>query len=200
MKQRILKLIAQTPGLTDREITNALEGPGRPQQTVNQTCRDLVRRGNLTRRKRPDGLIGNFLGEAPTFRTPSSYPQLHDLEPLSEDFVKRAVGGWLRDHGWETIITWGRERGIDIQAHRLTDQWIIEAKGCGISPQVQGNFFLNGLSELLQRMSDPTIRYSLAFPDLPRYRGLWERLPALVKERLRLSMLFVEKTGAVHEA
>jgi hypothetical protein len=98
------------------------------------------------------------------------------------------------------MIRWGRDRGIDIEARRSAKPWIIEAKGRGTSPQEQGNYFLNGLAELVQRMTDPTARYSLAFPDLPRYRGLWNRLPALVKNRLRLSMLFVDEMGAVREA
>jgi hypothetical protein len=109
------------------------------------------------------------------------------------------VERWLRASGWEPRIAWGGSRGIDIDARRSTERWIIEAKGRGKSPQEQGNYFLNGLAELLQRMSDSAARYSLAFPDLPRYHGLWERLPSLVKARLRLTMLFVDEQGNVRE-
>jgi hypothetical protein len=109
------------------------------------------------------------------------------------------VEQWLRVAGWDPKVAWGGARGIDIDARRSTERWIIEAKGRGNSPQEQGNYFLNGLAELLQRMDDPDARYSLAFPDLPRYQGLWQRLPALVKMRLRLGMLFVDEKGNVRE-
>jgi hypothetical protein len=61
------------------------------------------------------------------------------------------------------------------------------------------NFFLGVLGELLQRMKDPQARYSIAMPDLPQYRGLWERLPTLAKERTRISALFVTAAGDVKE-
>jgi hypothetical protein len=105
----------------------------------------------------------------------------------------------LREHEWEPNIAWGRSRGIDIDARRSTERWIVEAKGRGNSPQEQGNYFLNGLGELLQRMTDSNARYSLAFPDLPRYRGLWKRLPPLVKDRLGVTVLFVDEKGNVLE-
>jgi len=200
LKERILELITRSPGLPDREISGALEGPGRPQQPVNQACRDLERRGILARRPRPDGLIGNFISATPAAQSASPRTKPTEADPLSENSVKRAVGEWLKKQGWEATIRWDRDPGIDIEAHRSADRWIIEAKGRGTSPQEQGNYFLNGLGELLQRMTDPEARYSLAFPDLPRYRGLWNRLPVLAKDRLRLSMLFVDETGAVHEA
>ena len=200
LKQRILELITKQPGLTDREITNILEGHQKPQQPVNIACRGLEQGGKLERRRRYDGLIGNFVSEGQTIQPPLPQPQPNGSESLSEDFVKRAVGEWLRGQGWEIKIAWGGERGVDILAQRSTDRWIIEAKGHGDYPQKQGNYFLNCLSELLQRMDDPTVRYSLAFPDIPRYRGLWERLPKFVKERLNLSMLFVDENGAVRVA
>lgn len=125
-------------------------------------------------------------------------PQLHN-DMLSEDSVKRAIDTYLRAEGWIPIVCWGRTRGIDIDARRGTERWIIEAKGRGTSPQHQGNNFLSALGELLQRMSDPKARYSIAVPDLPRYRGLWVRLPTRLKRQLRLSSLFVNESGTVEE-
>jgi hypothetical protein len=199
LKERIVELLGRSPGLTDREITDAVIGRGALQQPINQACRDLERRGALSRRPRPDGLIGNFLppDQLPATSSPPNGPESPNA--LSEDSVKRAVERWLRASGWEPRIAWGASRGIDIEARRSTERWIIEAKGRGKSPQEQGNYFLNGLAELLQRMDDPAARYSLAFPDLPRYRGLWERLPSLVKARLQLTMLFVDEEGNVRE-
>ena len=107
---------------------------------------------------------------------------------------------WLRDQGWETKIAWGKSTGIDIEARRGTERWIIEAKGRGVSPQAQGNYFLGVLAELVQRMTDADCRYSLAFPALARYQRLWNRLPALAKSRLKVSMLFVDERGNVVES
>lgn len=61
------------------------------------------------------------------------------------------------------------------------------------------NYFLAILGELLQRMSDADAHYSIALPDLPQYRGLWNRLPALSKERTTMSALFIADTGVVTE-
>lgn len=48
-------------------------------------------------------------------------------------------------------------------------------------------------------MSDPDARYGLALPDHRQYRGLVERLPALAKERLRLTVYFVGREAAEFE-
>jgi hypothetical protein len=60
-RERILKLLEVYPGLTDREITDQLEGHSEKQQPVNSLCRKLESQGILHRRKRPDNLIGNYL-------------------------------------------------------------------------------------------------------------------------------------------
>lgn len=53
------------------------------------------------------------------------------------------------------------------------------------------------LDETLQRIDDPQARYSIALPDLPQFRGLWERLPSLAKERTIIDALFVDSGGIV---
>jgi hypothetical protein len=59
------------------------------------------------------------------------------------------------------------------------------------------NYFLGVLGELLQRMDDDSARYSIALPDLPQFRGLWERLPRLAKSRTTVTALFVRENGSV---
>ena len=61
LAERIVLLLEHTSGLTDREITDALEDHSAPQQPTNQKCHDLENKGILVRRKRKDGLIGNYL-------------------------------------------------------------------------------------------------------------------------------------------
>ncbi len=121
--------------------------------------------------------------------------------PLEEDEVKDLLQKHLEGRGWRVEeVKWGQEPGIDVLATRSGQRWIIEAKGWadGKEPQ-QGNYFGSALSELLQRMDDEKARYSLAFPDLPRYRGLWDRLPALAKRRAGIDCLFVDISGNVIE-
>lgn len=60
LKQRILDVLATTPGLTDRQLTNLIHGQHAPQQPVNIAARDMVRTGTIVRRKRNDGLLGNY--------------------------------------------------------------------------------------------------------------------------------------------
>lgn len=60
-RERILRLLEHTDGLTDREITDQLEGHSAPQQPINQLCHLLQGQKILVRKKRADGLIGNYL-------------------------------------------------------------------------------------------------------------------------------------------
>lgn len=95
----------------------------------------------------------------------------------------------------------GRAHGIDIEARKETAHWIIEAKGwAGGSEQQQGNYFWAAIAETLQRMAFDDAKYSVAFPDIPRYQGLWNRFPDIAKQRTGISCLFVNKQGAIFES
>lgn len=45
LKDKIINLLNDKEGLTDREIANAILGVNEPQQAVNQTCRTIVSKG-----------------------------------------------------------------------------------------------------------------------------------------------------------
>jgi hypothetical protein len=200
LKERIADLVASSPGLTDRELTDHLIGRSAGQQAVNQAARSLEATGHLLRRDRSDGKIGNYPSGVTRAEGEVAMEQRADpLEGLSEDDVKRGVEAWLRAAGWEVKVKWGRDRGIDIEAARGNARWIIEAKGCGSRDQMRVNYFLSMLGELLQRMEDPIARYSIALPDMKQFRGLWARLPNLAKSRTTISALFVDATGRVDE-
>ncbi len=62
---RIVGVLRQEPGLSDRELTDRLFGPGSSQTAVNRECLRLAEAGLVARRRRPDGLIGNYLTETP---------------------------------------------------------------------------------------------------------------------------------------
>lgn len=207
LKEEVSALLAQSPGLTDREITNQLRGHSARQQPTNAACRELVEAGTLERRKRDDDLIGNYpKGTAITIdpkrrntgssRTDS--PSRERAIELSEDEVKEALVCWLARDGWKSKVAWGKQQGIDIEATRGSERWIIEVKGCGSLSAMRVNYFLAILGETLQRMDDPSARYSVALPDMRQYRGLWDRLPTLAKTRMGITGLFVEDAKTVH--
>ncbi|MGB8951373.1 MAG: hypothetical protein WCC06_01715 [Candidatus Aminicenantales bacterium] len=50
LSEMILSVVKQTPGMTDREITNQLRGGKASQQPINQAARALEAKGNLVRR------------------------------------------------------------------------------------------------------------------------------------------------------
>jgi hypothetical protein len=118
---------------------------------------------------------------------------------ISEDDAKRSLQAWLEAAGWSVTGAWGREHGVDIEAQRAGQRWIIEVKGEGTREPMRVNYFLGILGEVLQRMNDPKASYSIALPDLPQFRGLWERLPRLAKQRTGISALFVGSAGDVEE-
>lgn len=201
LKQRILDRVTSEPGLTDRELADQLLGPGSPQQAVNQTARQLASGGSLARRKRPDGRIGNYPGERPPQPVQAAVAPVAQppADFLSEDDAKRKLQAWLEAAGWNVGVIWGRGHGIDIEARRGDSRWVIEVKGEGSLNAMRVNYFLGILGELLQRMDDPAARYSIALPDHRQFRGLWDRLPVLAKQRTGISALFVAGSGQVTE-
>jgi len=203
LKDRIITLLKNRDGLTDREITDALLGKNNPQQPVNQACRDLESKGVLRRVIRKDGLKGNFLTEE---GKRIELTQVNDkksseetVSKLNEDNIKRVLKEYLHAKGWEAQVSWGKTPGIDINAIKGTERWIIEVKGLGTSNPMNVNYFLGVLAETLQRMDDPNAKYSIALPDVKQFRNLWNRLPLLAKKRTGITALFIDEQGNVSE-
>ena len=200
LSEEILITVAKSPGMTDREITDHLRGQRALQQPINQAARKLEAKGYLVRRKRPeDGLIGNYAVDTglPALATRATKTKNHDIDGLSEDEIKRVLDDWLNANGWASQVAWGKKSGIDIDARRGQERWIIEVKGPGSRSAMRVNYFIGILGETLQRMNDPDAQYSIALPDLQQYRKLWERLPELAKSRTTISLLLVSKEGSI---
>lgn len=117
----------------------------------------------------------------------------------SEDDVKRILEEWLVPRGWKVRIAWGHDPGTDIVATRNHERWLIEVKGEGSRNAMRVNYFLGALGEILQRMEDPTAKYSIAFPDLQQFRNLWKKLPSLARTRIGVTALFVSESREVAE-
>ena len=116
---------------------------------------------------------------------------------MREDEVKRLLGDWLQSTGWTVQIAFGRSPGIDLDASRGDERWVIEAKGITAEPTLD---FHTMLGQIIFQMHDPLIRYSVALPEGDTYRLRWNRLPDLAKQRLGLTALFVAADGTVTEA
>jgi hypothetical protein len=197
----LIKLVNESPGMTDRELTDALKGKGVHPSQANQEARHLEQKGLLVRRPRNDGFIGNYPSapEEDAARIPEKPQIIRTAEGLSEDEVKAHLATWLQAQGWEAIVAWGKSRGVDILATQGEQRWIIEVKGLGSLQPMRVNYFISMLGETLQRMADPEAKYSIAMPDIAQFRGLWKRLPQLAKQRTQITALFVTSEGAVSE-
>jgi hypothetical protein len=202
LAERIVRLLQSEPGLTDREITDSLNGHSALQQPINMKCHDLEKRGVLIRRKRQDGLIGNYITSQSSIEIPiyAEVNKENDVgDVFSEDEVKRFLEKWLVSQNWNVEIAWGHSQGIDIEARQGAKRWVIEVKGEGSRQPMRVNYFLGALGETLQRMDDSNSQYSIAFPDLQQFRNLWNRLPSLAKTRTQISMLLIDKNGKVNQ-
>ncbi len=58
--QTIAFVVKRRPGISDRDLAHAIYGK-RSQPLVNGECRHLRNHGQLIRRERSDGIIGNYL-------------------------------------------------------------------------------------------------------------------------------------------
>ena len=87
-RERIEKLLGEFPGMTDREITDQLEGHSAPQQPFNVMCRKMESQKILARRKRRDGLIGNYLVTGNLQKPTSEEPKINSQTLPPESLVK----------------------------------------------------------------------------------------------------------------
>lgn len=200
----VLNYVEVEPGLTDRQLTDRIFGKATHPSQVNQSCRLLASQGTIERKPRDDGKVGNYRSEGKMESSVARASYDTSLasslaDGLSEDQVKRYLVQWLESSGWSVEVAWGKTRGTDVIARRGDSKWMIEAKGSGSLQPMRVNYFLSILGETLQRMSDPDAKYSIALPNMAQFRGLWDRLPTLAKQRTSISALFVASSGSIDE-
>jgi hypothetical protein len=117
---------------------------------------------------------------------------------LPEKKVRRILETFLTSQGW-TFKVPSSDRGIDIEAKKGTQRWVIEIKGVDSVNHEIIDSFVSILGKTLQRMKQEKCKYSVALPDMKPFRRLWERLPSLAKSRTGITALFVTRDGDVSE-
>lgn len=202
-KERIMKYVNKYPGATDTDIENHYRSEYSKvrHQTINSECRYLERLGMLERKCNPEK--GGNKGNYPTDKVleisvkANVAKQVSDEEPLQEEDIKRILTDKMKAEGWDVKTAWGHIPGVDIDAHREDERWMIEIKGPGSRNAMQNNYFIGILGEMLQRMDDPNARYSIALPDIKKFRRLWNELPELAKKRTTIDLLLVDPQGNI---
>ena len=196
----IIGLLKHTPGLSDGELTEAISGHGASLKNINKNCRTLETEGMILRKKRDDGLIGNWLLESNHTHQILQQIKLHNKdEDISEKKIKEILNIYLTSAGWTTETSLSAGHGIDIEASRGNDRWVIQVKGTSAFRSMIVNNFLSALGEIFQRMDDSKCKYSVALPDTEQFGRLWERLPLLAKTKIGITALFVNGLGKVTE-
>src|SRR6266496_3541931 len=117
LAEKIVELLKSKPGLSDRKITDELFGSGKPQQPVNNVCRQLEKAGILIRKKTGEYPIQNYLASqevvvlSPQIEIAEGKIEEHFLE----DAIKKILEGWLIAQGWKVKVAWAHDRGSDIE-------------------------------------------------------------------------------------
>ncbi|HEY4474279.1 MAG: hypothetical protein A3D67_01830 [Candidatus Lloydbacteria bacterium RIFCSPHIGHO2_02_FULL_51_22] len=123
---------------------------------------------------------------------------------LSEEFVKRSVIQYLSKNGWGHFQFGGlREHGVDIRARhsRYSRYFLIEVKGEGSSPQMNENYFVYSLGQIVTRMTaSGTTRtyYGLALPEAVA-KIAKRRIPWQVAKKLLLYVFVIDAKGNVEQ-
>ncbi len=123
---------------------------------------------------------------------------------ISEDFVKNSVIKWLSKNNWGHFEFGGlSDHGVDIKAKKQNyDRYFfIEAKGEGSRREMNENYFVYSLGQIITRMtSGGTTRnyYGIAVPEVVAKIAL-RRIPWQVAKKLLLYIFSVDKSGKVKE-
>lgn len=134
----------------------------------------------------------------------------------SEAAVQSAVVTWLVGQGWSIVRvadTASREHGVDVVARRAGTDLLVEVKGYPSSTYATGDragqprkwhpasqartYFGDALlAVLVMRDASPDADVMLALPDVPGYRGLFDKVRASL-DAVRVQVVFVSQAGDV---
>ncbi len=123
---------------------------------------------------------------------------------ITEDFVKNAIIKWLSANGWGYFHFGGlHDHGVDIKAkrHGYSRYFFIETKGDGSRREMNENYFIYSLGQIITRIKDSkTTRnyYALGLPESISKIAI-RRIPWQVSKKLLLFILSVNKQGKVQQ-
>lgn len=139
-REGVISLLRDEHGLSDREITNRLEGKNAPQQPFNQLCRRLENEGILTRKKRRDGKIGNYLnGSFRNEKIDANHPH-HSKNILTASTRKPAGAPLPSPIPSSSLTDTSRRRVVLISCAKSKLNHPAKARDLYISPQFQKSF------------------------------------------------------------
>lgn len=217
---KIISLLNQKPGLTDREITDVLKGSEAHPSQINSEARLLMQKGFLTRAKRHDGKLGNFL-------TGTDLPIVYPSSELSssanaqadwfwEGNVQEKLASHLQRNGWALVSvsnTASKEQGIDIHAEKMGKTLLIEVKGYPsksyndprrshekkkTSPTLQaGHWYSHAILKSMRLLTEyPEAQIVIGIPDFRRYRDLFKETKSSL-DKLGFQVWGVDEMGKV---
>jgi hypothetical protein len=201
--------------MSDAELADLL---GKGHQHINQTCRALANQGLIVR----DSSLGSITNRLTTVAPPRAGDRLSVPSPAApvddwawEGNVQSGVVTQLAATGWRIVAvadTARRQQGADIIAERDGARLLVEVKGWPSTTYARGDragqseptqptlqathWFAEGLTTLIRRASDLSVRLALALPDMPRYRTLLAEAGWAI-QRLDIIVYLVEADGAV---
>lgn len=126
------------------------------------------------------------------------------MKKIDEEFVKRSIIKWLSSNGWGHFHFEGlRDHGVDIRAKhfKYSRYFFIETKGIGSRSQMNENYFIYSLGQIVTRMkSGGTTRnyYALGLPEIIAKIAL-RRIPWQVAKKLLLYIFSVDGNGNVKQ-
>lgn len=128
LSDRVLHLVQLHPGITDRDMTSAVYGDGAAPQRINQECRKLEECGKLTRRKGPDGRLGNYLSDFNNGSDPQKKVRKQETNPLSKIANTTVLERWLPAYKWMVTTVENKVAGKEPEVTEPVDGWFAEAK------------------------------------------------------------------------
>ena len=122
-----------------------------------------------------------------------------ETEKITEKFVENSIIRWLKERNWKISKVTYKKHYVDIKAERNGDQYFVECNEETASP---GTDFLTCLGQIISRMThkSDTNYYAIGLPKKEIYYKLIKKnLPEIMRKKLKLRIIFVNKEGKVEE-
>jgi hypothetical protein len=109
-----------------------------------------------------------------------------------EGFVQTAIEKHFRNLGF--VVEVDTHADLVCADSKTGERWVVEAKG--VTSEV-GLDFRTGLGQLLQRMTDSSVKYGMAVPEVDRFLNQCRLVGDWARKQLGLHWLVVSQDGVV---